>query len=96
MFDILLQKRGENIATPSVYIFVFEHEILNKIILIFLLRYIFYFRMTSCVSIYLLAIFLHPGLQNMALSRRGNSEKGILGRQKTPRIAATLLRPLLP
>ena len=69
---MLLSIERENIATPSGYIFVFEHEVLNKIILIFLLRYIFYFQLTSCVSIYLLAIFLHPGLQNMALPHQGN------------------------
>jgi len=32
MFDISLQKRGENIATLPVYIFVFVNEVLNKII----------------------------------------------------------------
>ena len=31
MFNILLQKRGENIATPSGYIFVFVNEVSNKI-----------------------------------------------------------------
>jgi len=30
MFDILLQKRRENIATPSTYIFVFVDEVLIK------------------------------------------------------------------
>jgi len=30
MFDILLQKRGENIATPSTNQFVFVNEVLNK------------------------------------------------------------------
>jgi len=30
IIDTLLQKRGENIATPSRYIFVFDHEVLNK------------------------------------------------------------------
>jgi len=31
MFDILLQKQGENIATPPIYIFVFVDEVFDKI-----------------------------------------------------------------
>ena len=31
MFNILQQKRGENIATPSGYIFVFANKVFDKI-----------------------------------------------------------------
>ena len=42
MFVVLLIRRGENIATPPEYIFVFGDEVFNIVILVFVPPYTLY------------------------------------------------------
>ena len=63
MFDILLQKRGENIATPSGYIFVFANEVFDKINAIFLSVNKTVLCQTDCAPKYFPEIYLDLRLQ---------------------------------
>ena len=80
----------ENIATPSGYIFVFDHEVFNIVTRVFLLPYKLYFLMMSCAPIHPLEIFLRLSLQSISPASSEYNTNGTSGRQ---RISANGVQP---
>ena len=69
MFDILLQKRGENTATPPRYIFVFVNEVFDKISAVFQLMTPKNLHSTHYTAKHPPEIYPHLEPQNISLLR---------------------------
>ena len=89
MFDILLQKRGENIATPSGYIFVFGNEVFDKINEGFRSPNIEGWQLTHWAPKHFLEKCFHLLPQNISLAHLRRKKKWTSGRQMISSIDTT-------